>query len=507
MGTFNVFLRKVDTAYTISGTHQPTLRSSPAPSNSADLANKAYVDATLTAAAASGLFWQVPVTEIASAEPSTNAVSGSAFAVGDRVLVGSSVSDAADEFYGHENKFAVKTSSGWDFTAPQEGAAVWVEAGSTNANSNVVYNGSAWVLMSSISGAVPLTKIAANGDNLGSVVKLLQTSTGDDAPEAGDILSLDSSNQIAEATAIPSSLLSDATESAKGIVQITAADFDLPSSGVRDIKDGVSDGDIIRNDGTDLSAGQILSVDGTASRIDAGTAAEIKSAAGLANTSTAGVMSFNGDHFSVTAGGEASLVKGGASAQEFLESKSSSFSGGEILKFVNSGGVEGIQPATSAEVAGAMRDASSSDQGVFQLDSDDFLASSGAISDQRCLDTDGISALSADLTVASVSALREAYIFDMSGASSELTLTLPSLLGASDIVGKQIQIAIAGLGTGASLKIDAGSFTNDSSTSVDQHMDEFHEIVLDQDHQAMKLLCVQTPLGSDSAAKTCWKVA
>ena len=499
--SFMVYLRSVDTAY--GGAN--TLRSSVAPSSDPDLANKQYVDTTLASAAASGTFWQVPVTEQADAAPSNNAVTGSVFSDGDRVLVGGTVSSASDDFYGHENKIAVKDGSGWNFTSPQEGMAVWVEAGSQNANSHLVYSGSSWVLMSSISGAIPLTKIAISGDNLGSVQKILQTGTGDDAPEAGDILALDSANQIVEATAIPSSLLSDATTSSKGIVQITDADFDIPSSGVIDIKDGLDSGDILRNDAVDLVVNQILSADGTAQRIDAATAAELKAAVGSASTSALGVMSFNSDHFNVASGAVISLIKGGASASEFIESKSSSFSGGEILKFVNSGGVEGIQPASAADVAGAIRDGSSSDKGVASFEGDDFGVSSGDVSLLRRAETSGIE--TSIPTINTFGDLKEFYCFDLSGETSEQTLQLPALSGASDAIGREVKISVLTLGTGASLKIDAGEFTNDSSDTYDQRMDEFSEISLDQNFQTLRLVCVAQPAGSDAAHKTCWKVA
>lgn len=139
---FNLFVNTVDT--------KGKLQSSVAPSNANDLATKAYVDST----AGGSADWIDSV--LAQENTAVTAPAASA-----RYLVGPN--PPADTAWTNKaNQIAVyngggtpaTTEASWDYTAPTEGTHVFVEGGSSNADTQLVYNGTAWVVGGSLAGAL-----------------------------------------------------------------------------------------------------------------------------------------------------------------------------------------------------------------------------------------------------------------------------------------------------------------------------------------------------------------
>ena len=97
------------------------------PTDTYDAVNKGYVDALVQ-----GLDWQESVKDRDLTEPPTTPN------VGDRYLV---ASGATGDWTGHDNEIAEYDGSAWQFTAPNDGMAVWVE----DEDILLVYNGSSWV--------------------------------------------------------------------------------------------------------------------------------------------------------------------------------------------------------------------------------------------------------------------------------------------------------------------------------------------------------------------------
>ena len=149
---FNLFINTVDT--------KGKLQSSVAPSAANDLANKAYVDAN----AGSGDWIDSVISQLAAAvaTPAANA----------RYLVQASPSGTAitNAWFNSANKVAQfnggsnagTDASAWDFTTPTEGTHVFIETdgggSGTNADTQVVYNGTAWVVGGSLAGALVVSQ-------------------------------------------------------------------------------------------------------------------------------------------------------------------------------------------------------------------------------------------------------------------------------------------------------------------------------------------------------------
>jgi hypothetical protein len=149
---FNLFINTVDT--------KGKLQSSVAPSAANDLANKAYVDAN----AGSGDWIDSVISQLAAAvaTPAANA----------RYLVQAAPSGTAitNAWFNSANKVAQfnggsnagTDASAWDFTTPTEGTHVFIETdgggSGTNADTQVVYNGTAWVVGGSLAGALVVSQ-------------------------------------------------------------------------------------------------------------------------------------------------------------------------------------------------------------------------------------------------------------------------------------------------------------------------------------------------------------
>ena len=97
------------------------------PTADTDAATKGYVDSLVQ-----GLDWQDSVKDRDLTEPPATP------STGDRYLV---ASGATGDWTGHDNEIAEYNGSTWEFTAPNDGMAVWVE----DEDILLVYNGSAWV--------------------------------------------------------------------------------------------------------------------------------------------------------------------------------------------------------------------------------------------------------------------------------------------------------------------------------------------------------------------------
>ena len=569
--SFNAYVHIVDT--------KGKLQSSASPSHNNDLVTKSYVDSQITTQTEANTYWQEPVEDILATPPGSPTS-------GDRYLIASS--GATGDWAGDEDKVAEWDGSAWVLTAAEEGQALWVK----DADENRVYNGSDWVLMSSISGAVPLTKIGSAVGDLSSTAKILETKSGTSLA-AGDLLTIDANAKIDKATAIPSSLLSDATTSAKGIIQV--GDGLNVSNGVLSVDAG-TDADKILRAGENLSDGDILAItDDGGLKVKGATSAQLRTAIGAASTSATGVASFSSDDFTVTGAGAVS-VDTGMGSNQIVES-SESLTDGSILKAqsgeydssttnaqlsgnysegsgfdtsynsttgkydvvfenvsfssgsfstisvgdvlagsgysftitaldssndeistesddnyheystimsptIHPAQVQGIANASAANIADACRDASTSAKGVASFSSDDFSVSSGAVSLKRLLINNLSSGIPTSITSpSSYGDLKQFYCFDLSGASSTATLTLPNLANAG-LVGRQIEVAVLdGMSSTNALTIAGG---NDSNGNA-QQIDGLASVVISQDYQVLKLLVVKDPSGS-SADQTVFKI-
>lgn len=570
--SFQIYVHTVDT--------KGKLQSSVDPSNSNDLVRKSYVDAQITAGTTSNTYWLEPVEGILAAPPASPSS-------GDRYLVAASGLSGA--FANQENDIAEYNGTSWDFTAEQEGGAVWIK----DDNENRVFDGSSWVLMSSISGAVPLTKIAASGDNLASGAKVLETKAGTSVA-SGDLLTIDGNNKIDKATSIPSSLLSDATTSSKGIIQV--GDGLAVTNGVLSVDSGTAANKILKA-GANLSDGNILGItdDAGTLKVQAASSAQLRTAIGDASTSVKGVASFSSNDFSVSSGAvsvdvgmstnqivqsagslsNGSILKAATATYDsnttyaslsgtYSESNSNlsyssqadgttlitissiSFSSGNFSSFsvgdhfyasgysgpitsidsgndtlvwryaysfssgtslmsptIHPGLTTGINNASAADIAGACRDASTSAKGVASFASGDFSVSSGAVSLKRQLLNNAGSGIPTSVSsISSFADLDEFYVFDLSGASSTATLTLPDLQGA-DALGRKIEIAVlGGMSASNALTVSGGNASNGYA----QNIDSAASYVLSQNYQVLKLVVCELPTGSDGAAKTVYKI-
>ncbi len=95
-----------------------------------DAASKDHVDSVVQ-----GLNWQTSVLDELADPPGTPAT-------GDRYLV---IATATDAWVDKEDDIAEWNGTGWDFTAPNTGFAVWIEALGKQKN----FNGTAWVYFGS----------------------------------------------------------------------------------------------------------------------------------------------------------------------------------------------------------------------------------------------------------------------------------------------------------------------------------------------------------------------
>lgn len=572
--SFQMYVHTIDT--------KGKLQSSVNPSDNNDLARKAYVDAQITAGTTSNTYWLEPVEDILAAQPS-DPTSGS-----PRYLLASSGVTGAS-WAGNEDKIAEWNGSAWEFTDEDEGQAIWVK----DADENRVYNGSSWVLMSSISGAVPLTKIGSAVGDLATTSKVLETKSGTSLA-GGDLLTIDANAKIDKATAIPSTLLSDATTSSKGIIQV--GDGLSVSGGVLSVDAG-TDADKILRAGESLSDGDILAITNDGGlKVKAASSAQLTNAIGPASTSALGVARFSSDDFSVTAG--AVSVDVGMSMNQIVES-SEGLNNGSLLKaqsgefdtsttnaqlsgnysegngydttfnsttnkyevvfenvsfssgsfatiavgdFLDGSGVsleiialdssndeittqsdnnyhtsttimsptihpaqvQGIANASAANIADACRDASTSDKGVASFASADFSVSSGAVTLKRTLLNNASSAIpTAVSSPSNFSDLKEFYVFDLSGASSTATFTLPDLASQTNALGRKIEIAVlGGMSATNALTVSGGN----NSSGYAQNIDNAASFTMSQNYQVLKLVVCKVPGSVESAASTVYKI-
>ena len=100
------------------------------PTTTAHLTTKGYVDSLVQ-----GLDWQDSVIDELTTPPGGEST-------GDRYLI---IATASGAWAGREDDIAEYNGSGWDYTSPSEGMAVWIE----DINKQKTYNGSAWVLFGS----------------------------------------------------------------------------------------------------------------------------------------------------------------------------------------------------------------------------------------------------------------------------------------------------------------------------------------------------------------------
>lgn len=187
------------------------------------IASKAYVDSIAT-----GISWREPVlvvdettyADITAAETAangTNTVDGVAISAGDRILFTSLTT-------GNENVYIVSGSAGaWTFTeaanTATDGDALLVQDG-TNAESQWVYDGTAWILFGSTSGSSEFgfirsfigkdaagaespsyssTTVVTQGNNLEAAIGELDASIGDRnyTNTAGYVLNVDAESVTA----------------------------------------------------------------------------------------------------------------------------------------------------------------------------------------------------------------------------------------------------------------------------------------------------------------------
>ena len=136
------------TSFDIAKTGSVNLTSSVQPSSANELANKSYVDAAI---AAGGGDWFASVLDQLNAAPSSPAA-------GARYLVGSAGSGA---WASNSNDVAVynggatpaTTPGSWDYTTPSKGSHVYLE----DTGQTMVFNGTAWVVAGSATGALIAT--------------------------------------------------------------------------------------------------------------------------------------------------------------------------------------------------------------------------------------------------------------------------------------------------------------------------------------------------------------
>lgn len=136
------------TSFDIAKTGSVNLTSSVQPSSANELANKAYVDAAI---AAGGGDWFASVLDQLNAAPASPAA-------GARYLVGAAGSGA---WASNSNDVAVyngganpsTTPGSWDYTTPSKGSHVYLE----DTGQTMVFNGTAWVVAGSATGALIAT--------------------------------------------------------------------------------------------------------------------------------------------------------------------------------------------------------------------------------------------------------------------------------------------------------------------------------------------------------------
>ncbi|GAI30578.1 unnamed protein product, partial [marine sediment metagenome] len=114
----------------------------PAPIAGNEPATKDHVDSVLQ-----GLDWQPSVLDELAAPPGSPTE-------GDRYLV---IATATDDWAGREDDIAEWNGTGWDFTTPNTGYAVWLEDVGRQKN----YNGTAWVYFGSTVSHDSLTEVVA----------------------------------------------------------------------------------------------------------------------------------------------------------------------------------------------------------------------------------------------------------------------------------------------------------------------------------------------------------
>ncbi|MBA7664592.1 hypothetical protein ES703_72653 [subsurface metagenome] len=102
------------------------ITSLPTPTNGSEPATKEFVESLVM-----GLDWQDSVLDELAEPPSSPTA-------GDRYLV---IATATEAWVGHEDDIAEWNGTGWDFTSPNKGFAVWIE----DVGSQKVYNGTTWV--------------------------------------------------------------------------------------------------------------------------------------------------------------------------------------------------------------------------------------------------------------------------------------------------------------------------------------------------------------------------
>ena len=99
--------------------------------------------------------------------------------------------------------------------------------------------------------------------------------------------------------------------------------------------------------------------------------------------------------------------------------------------------------------------------------------------------------------------LKEFYVFDLSGASSTATFTLPDLATQNDALGRKIEIAVlGGMSATNALTVSGGN----NSSGYAQNIDNAASFTMSQNYQVLKLVVCKVPTSVESAASTVYKI-
>lgn len=342
------------------------VRSTHTASNAADLINKQYFDDNVT----SGTEWKAAVSEQSNTAPGTPSD-------GDRVLVGPS---GSGDFSGHSNKIAVYSSAGaaWSFESPSEGWTVYVLGGSLNADSIVIYNGSAWVVMSNASGALiktnnlsDLSSASTARSNLG-LGTLATLSSVDLASNVGStVLPITNGGTGSSSAAMVGVITAADASAARSVLGLGTVSTQSASSvaitggsitGITDlaVADGGTGASTASDARTNLGLGTAAVVDTASSNSDSGKIPALGTVSGsvaaVTVNSSGAIVDASISSSDVSGLGTAATVDVASSTSDSgkIPTLASGLSGGNIaVKVGSSGTIEGVNSFTVSNISDA----------------------------------------------------------------------------------------------------------------------------------------------------------